>query len=168
MQFNILRKLAKKSTVVSKYFWYEYSPSDFYSDDKLYRGFKKSDLDQISGNLEANSIRFPDFSCNWDKFSKPEDIKLRNNGAPSDGCYSFTVEQSRFKEMATPCHDPLKKEKNYSHTEVRQLKNEEPINFEPPKNRKLEKQIHGWSKSQRLTYRQNLVFHLVREIEPTN
>ncbi|MEE9337301.1 MAG: hypothetical protein V3U87_04410 [Methylococcaceae bacterium] len=168
MQFNILRKLSKISPRLSKFAWHKFSPADFNIFDKLYRGFKKSDLDQDTGNLEVNSIRFPDFSCNWSRFSKPQDVKLRSNGSPSDGCYSFTVEHSRYKEMATPCHDPLKKEKNYSHIELRQLTIEEQVSFEPPKGRKLEKQKQGWSKAQRLEYRQNLVFYLIREIEPTN
>lgn len=166
MQLNLLRKLAETHPVIAKAVWFKFIPIDFSLKDKLYHGFKKSDLDQNTDNLEANSIRFPDFSCNWDRFSKPDTVKFRENGSPSDGCFSFTVEQSRYKEMATACHDPLKKEKNYSHIEVRQLKLDELVTFEPPKKRKLKKQVDGWSPSQRLEYRQNIVFNLVREIEP--
>jgi hypothetical protein len=168
MQLNFLKKLSEIYPSLSKIIWHKFSPSDFKICDKLYRGFKKSDLDQDTGILEVNSIRFPDFSCNWSRFSKPEDVRLRSNGSPSDGCYSFTVEHSRYKKMATPCHDPSKKEKNYSHVELRQLTVEEPVSFEPPKKRKLDKQKDGWSKAQRLEYRQNLAFNLSREIEPTN
>ncbi|MDI6792181.1 MAG: hypothetical protein QME81_04855 [bacterium] len=140
---------------------YKYSPSDFYPNEKLYRSFNQSDLIPDTTEIGVHSIRFPDFSCNWSRFSKPADIRLRENINTTDGCYSFTVETSRFERMATPCHDPL--DSNYAHVEVRQLKADESIEFEPPKNRKL--RSNNWSKSRRLLYRQNIINDLTVEIK---
>jgi hypothetical protein len=95
--------------------------------------------------------------------SEPVDVRKRLNAKPTDGCISFLVKHVRFKEMATPCHDPL--ENNYSHSEVRQLLPEEDVFTEPPKNRKLKKSKDGWSRSQRLEYRQHLVFNKRIEIQ---
>jgi hypothetical protein len=112
--------------------------------------------------LEANAISFPDFSCNWSRFSSPEDILNRENGLPKDGCFSFSVEIAQYKKMATPCHDPLLN--NYSHTEVRQLKGNEDLDFEPPKNRKLKS--NNWCKVKRIEYRQNIINNMKVEFEP--
>lgn len=139
----------------------KFSPSDFSTDDKLYRGFNISDLVPDTDRLEVNSINFPDFSCNWSRFSEPTDIRKRENAEITDGCYSFTVEITRYKEMATPCHDPV--EDNYAHVEVRQLKENESVYFEPPKGRKLKS--NTWSKSKRLEYRQNIINNLIIELE---
>lgn len=144
----------------------KYLPEDFISREKLYHGFRKADLDEKDSRLKANSIRFPDFSCNWSRFSKSEDIRKREHGKPTDGCFSFSVENSRYKKMATPCHDPVFR--MYAHTEIRQLRLDENIFYQPPKKRKLDKLEHGWSRSQRLEYRMNIVNNLVREIEPAD
>lgn len=138
-----------------------YSPSDFLTDDKLYRGFNRSDLVPDTDTLEVNSIGFPDFSCNWNRFSEPTDIRKRENAELTDGCYSFNVEIARYKNMATPCHDPI--EDNYAHVEVRQLKEDESIYFEPPKERKLKS--NNWCKSKRLEYRKNIINNLSIELE---
>jgi len=145
-------------------FPHKYNPSDFNVSDRLYRGFRKSDLDE-SGKILMNSIRFPDFSCNWERFSTPEDVKRRNNGLETDGCYAFTVEVSRYKDMATPCHDPNPPNdpNNYAHVEVRQLGNGESV-FEAPTQGRTKKL---WSNSKRNEYRQNIVYNLERLIEPT-
>ena len=142
-----------------------FRPCDYSEDEKLYRGFRKSDIDDTVSSILVNSISFPDFSCNWSRFSTPTQIKERENGRPTDGCYSFNVEVSRYKKMATPCHDPIIPS-NFSHTEVRQLTDKEDIYFEPPKERKLK--TGNWSKSKRLEYRQNIVNNLFIEIEATN
>lgn len=163
---NPISETIAKNSVIAKVLWYKYQPCDFKPEEKLYHAFKSSDLD-ANNLLEVNAIRFPDFSCNWSRFSKPESVRFRKNGCITDGCFSITTKDSRYKDMATPCHDPLKNEKNYSHIEIRQLKKEEDIYFEPPKNRKLEKENEGWSRSQRLEYRKHLVFKLVREFEPS-
>jgi hypothetical protein len=141
----------------------KYTPEDYLSKDRLFRGFKKADLNEGSDRIELNAISFPDFSCNWSRFSEPKDIRIRENGRPTDGCFSFSVETSRFNDMATPCHDPLPE--NYSHTEIRQLKQDEPITFEPPKKRKLES--NNWGKTKRQLYRQNIINHLKIELEAT-
>jgi len=157
-------KFLNKHPLIAQIIWYNFSPVDFNCDEKLYRAFRKNDLDD-DYEIKVNSISFPDPSFNWSRFSRPVDIRKRENGLKTDGCYSITVEQSRYHNMATPCHDPIRR--NYSHTEVRQFLPNEDIFTEPPKGRKLSKQIEGWSKSQRLMYRENITYHLVREIEPT-
>ena len=134
----------------------------FLDDDKLYHAFDKDDIEEDDFRLD--SIRFPDFSCNWDKFSIPQDIRFRENGKMTDGCYSFTVCTSRYKNYATPVHDPIEDEKhpNYAHTEVRELLEGEDILFEPPKNRKPKSKK---SKSIRLEYRQNLLNNITIELD---
>ncbi len=104
-----------------------------------------SDLNDNLNELEFNVIRFPDFSVNWDRFSESKDILLRENGRVTDGCFSFTVEVAQYKKMATTCYDPLPS--NDSHTEIRQLESDEPVTFEPPRERKLKSK--NWSKAQR-------------------
>jgi hypothetical protein len=136
------------------------STRDFKSSDKLFHGCEKSDINE---NLpepkpKLETIRFPDFSCNWDRFSSKEDIWFRKNGKPTDGCYSFTVETSRFENIATPVHDPLKEDdyENYAHVEVREIYADkgENIYFEPPKGRKIKSKKR---KDLRQKYRQNIV-----------
>ena len=124
-------------------------------EDILYHSFSKDEMDD-NGDIEVNSIRFPDFSCNWAKFSKPEDLKYRENGQPLDGCYAFTIEVAKFCNFALVVHDPIYDLifPNYAHVEVRTLQTTDPVDkpdFEPPKNQKKP------SKSNRLTYRKNLV-----------
>lgn len=157
--------IVKYFPATAYFFWHKYKPSDFELDDRLFHAFKSADLDE-NNQIEVNVIRFPDFSCNWDKFSNAESVRHRTNGSATDGCFSIKVRHARFNNMATACHDPLKDENNYSHVEIRQLSKEENVFFEAPKNRKLEKESQGWSKRQRLEYRQHLVFNLVRELEP--
>jgi hypothetical protein len=135
----------------------------------LYRGFRKIDLPDQWGALRANSFSFPNISCNWNRFSKPLDIRKRAGGLPTDGCYSFTVEQARYDGMVNTCHDPtpINDRKNYAHTELRQLMIGEDFSFEPPKDRpKLEKEKQGWSRSKRLAYRQYISLNLRSEIDP--
>jgi hypothetical protein len=136
--------------------------SKFKENDKLYHAFSREDLSE-DGVIEGNSIRFPDFSCNWGRFSEPVYIRFRKNGNMTDGCYSFTVQTSRYKRIATPVHDAIDDEffPNYSHVEVRELYEGEDILFEPPKNRKKKKS----SKGRRLEYRKNLLNNVEIEIE---
>lgn len=138
-----------------------YTPADYKPKDKLFRGFNESDLISDTGKLEINSISFPDFSCNWSRFSVAEDIRKRENAFPTDGCYTFSVEVSQFQNMATPCHDPVID--NYSHTEIRQLKPDESIDFEPPKYRKLKS--FNWCQTKKTMYRQNIINNIAIEIE---
>ncbi len=132
------------------------SNDEIKDEEKLYHGFNKNDLDD-NDNLSVATIGFPDFSCNWSKFSEPEDIRYRENGSKTDGCYSILVKISRYKSYATPVHDPLAQPlENYSHIEVRELYDGESVYFEPPKNRKKKKS----GKSRRLKYRQNILNNL--------
>ena len=110
------------------------SPENFQPQDKLYHGFVFNDLAD-NNNINLDTIRFPDFSCNWGKFSNPEDVRIRENGKYSDCCYSFTVKTSQFKKIAISVHDPITEYEyeNYSHVEVRELNENEDILFEPPK-----------------------------------
>jgi hypothetical protein len=131
----------------------------FQSTDKLFRSFTKEDIDEILP-IRVDTIRFPDISCNWNRFSNPIDIRYRRNGKMTDGCYSFTVETSRYKKMATPVHDPIFDEdyENFSHIEIRVLKEDEDILFEPPKSRNLS------NRARKLEYRQNIANNLIIEI----
>jgi hypothetical protein len=134
--------------------------SAFRLEDKLYHGFSVEDLDDLD-NIKIETIRFPDFSCNWARFSIAADVRLRENGQPTDGAYAFTVETARYKSLATPVHDPLRRPvENYAHVEVRELQEEESVLEAPPKNRKKKKS----GKSRRLEYRQNLLNQLSVEL----
>lgn len=132
--------------------------------DKLYHGFDKSDLD--SDKIDINKIRFPDFSCNWGKFSIPQDIAYRKNGKKTDGCYSITVTVSRYKEVATPVHDPIAENdyENYAHVEIRLLLEGESIYTEPPKGRRNPKSKS--KKALRMEYRKNIVNNLEIDLAP--
>ncbi len=138
--------------------------NEFNEADKLFHAFDNEDLDELY-NIRIETIRFPDFSCNWSKFSKPEHIRHRRNGNIKDGCYSFTVKTSRYKKLATPVHDPLndKDYPNYAHAEVRELLEGEDIFYEPPKGRKKDSKR---AKSIRREYRQNISNNLNVELEP--
>lgn len=130
------------------------SSDNFASSDRLFRSFKKSDLDE-DNILRLETIKFPDISCNWERFSKPEDIWFRNKGSAKDGCYSITVEDSRFEKIATPVHDPILRcssdeIENYSHTEIRVLQEGKELTYEPEKKRKLN------NKQKKLEYRMHI------------
>lgn len=127
--------------------------SDFRDEESLYRGFSREDLDD-AGLIKLDSIRFPDFSCNWSRFSRPFHIRYRQNGDMNDGCYSFPVRAARYKNLANVVHDPLDDidYPNYAHVEVRRLLDGDTTDFEPPKNRKWK-----GAKSLKLEYRQNIV-----------
>lgn len=136
-------------------------PTAYDPDDRLYRGYSIDDLDDLD-QINANSLRLPDLSCNWDRYSEPEDVRLRRFGQPTDGCYAFSVETARFDRIATPVHDPLNDApyENYAHTEIRELLPGEPLDTEPPKQRKMKK----W-KARRAKWRRHVVQNLMMEIE---
>ena len=128
--------------------------SEFVDSDLLYRSFVKSDLDE-NGYLKLETIRFPDLSCNWARFSKPEDIWYRENGSVKNGCYAFSVKESRYDNIATPVHDPIELSgnsciENYSHTEVRVLKQGQSFLDDIPKDQRLT------NKTKKIEYRQNI------------
>lgn len=125
----------------------------FDQDEFFYHGFTEEDWDEKGNLIKAASIRFPDFSVNRGKYSEPGDVRYRVNGQPSDGCYGFTVKESRHENTATPVHDPL--EDNYAHTEIRLLLENEVAGEDiPPKRRKPPR---GRAKKlKRSVYRKNL------------
>ena len=89
-------------------------------------------------------------------------MRLRPGASHNDGCYSFTVQVARYKQLANPVHDPWKEGlyENYAHVEVRELAEGETFETEPPRRRKLKSKTR---KRLRLEYRRNLV--LCAEIE---
>ena len=105
--------------------------SEFKEEDRLFHGFTVNDMTD-SGGIKTENVRFPDFSCNWSRFSNPEDIRFRKNGLTTDGCYAFSVETSRYNNIATPVHDPMQENgsENYAHVEVRELFEGEEVLFE--------------------------------------
>src|SRR5271157_3678051 len=96
MPFKLLKKKFAKCNTLARLLRYKFTPIDFDPFESLYRGFRKIDLPDQLGELRANSFSFPNISCNWNRFSKPVDIRKRAGGLPTDGCYSFTVEQARY------------------------------------------------------------------------
>ncbi len=133
----------------------------FKPEEKLYRAYRHIDLND-DGSFDLDRLRFPDMSCNWSRFSKPVHVRWRYNGNATDGCYSFTVEASRYKSMATPVHYPetLPLE-NYSHVEVRWVGPGEEFPSEPPRKRKKP----GWTGAQRQEYRHNILSRLYFELD---
>ena len=129
----------------------------------MYRSYKFSDLETDKKSLKLETLRFPDISCNWSAFSKPTDIWYRQNSRLTDGCYSFTVKDSRFCNIATPFHDPLTgqdiEDENYSHVEIRALKEGESFNSKIPKGRTIN------SRKKKVCYRihikNKMKFHLI-------
>jgi hypothetical protein len=115
--------------------------------------------------LDAESLRMPDLSCNWSRFSIPHDVRHRLPGCENDGCYPFTVEVARYKSFATPVHEPLCNvpTENYSHAEVRELYEGESVMSVPPRQRKSRSKQR---KVLRLEWRINIVTRLQRLIEP--
>lgn len=151
----------------------KYTPSEFGPEDLLFRGCCLDDFvdrKAVRENLNANAIRFPNFSCNWGRFSTPESVKTRAGGRETDGCFAFTVAVARFREMATPCHDPYPAgdPENYAHVEVRQLRPNEGVYYEPEKERKkLKSAADGWSHSEKLRYREHVAENIDVLIAPT-
>lgn len=137
--------------------------NSFQKECKLYRGFEPKDISHINGQILTHTIRFPDFSCNWNKFSSPEDVKYRAQNCENDGCYSVNTDTAQFDNRATPVHDPLNEAPwyNYAHVEIRALRDGENAGeIIPPKKRKLQKSI-------KLAYRDNFSFNALIELEPT-
>jgi len=119
-------------------------------------------MSPVDGKILTENIKFPDFSCNWSKYSVPEDIRFRIAGCENDGCYSVTTKVARFDSRATPVHDPIDKKPwyNYSHVEVRALRaGEDAEETIPPKKRKLTNSI-------KLKYREHFSNHSIIELDP--
>jgi hypothetical protein len=142
----------------------KFKPAGFLLDDKLYVAFDTDDTDPVNGDLIIERIRFPDFSCNWSRFSIPSDVRVRPYGQPDDGCYSFTVEVARYKELATTVHDPVCEPtyENYAHVEIREVLPDESVYSEPPRDRKLSSKGR---KKLRLEYRLNILNRRTIELQ---
>lgn len=139
--------------------------SEFDSGSKFYRGFSKNDLDE-DGEIKTETLQAPDLSCNWERFSEPEDVRYRENGSLEDGCFQFGIAEVRFQNMANPVHDPLcsGEVENYSHCELRSLKNGEGFSFEPPKKRN--RSSGKIAKKRRFEWRSNLRIKLTIVLQP--
>ncbi len=121
--------------------------------DLLHREFEQCDFNPQEQTISLSAISFPDFSCNWSKYSEPKDVHYRANGSFDNGCCSFLVNTVRHESKATPVHDPLEgTHENYAHVEVRALLEVEGIDIIPAKGRKLK-----GSKAVKQRYRQYLV-----------
>lgn len=92
--------------------------------DKLYRYFHLDQLDQ-DGTYGIQVFAIPDMSCNWDRFSDPEDVFLLPQSKDTGGCFAVSVEDARFGGKFGVVHDPVcddvSQSDNYAHTEVRML-----------------------------------------------
>lgn len=110
----------------------------FSETDRLFRGFRKAELDPHTGQLDIDSLsaslKLPDLSCNWDRYSHPEDVRFRKPGCEREGCYSFTVAAVRFESYANAIHDPTTVEgtENYAHVEIRPLRELDTFEVEIP------------------------------------
>jgi hypothetical protein len=135
-------------------------------EDHLYRAFSLADLDD-AGNIDVASFESSDLSCNWSRFAIASDIRHRENGRPTDGCYSITVEVARYRRMATPCHDPIQTPEfeNYAHVEIRWLHSGESVLDSPPHGRK--NRSGKAAKADRLAWRTNAVRQLRIELDTT-
>jgi len=133
----------------------------------LYRGYSLSDLDD-NGNIDVASFESRDLSCNWDRFSVPSDIRHRPSGRQTDGCHSLSVDIARYKNLATPCHDPIRESEyeNYAHVEIRWLNAGEAIEFMPPHGRNIGRS--KTAKAQRLEWRTNAVRQVRFELQATD
>lgn len=133
----------------------------------LYRGFSEEDIDELLGSIKTEHIRFPDYSCNWNRYSYPKDIRYRKGGSTREGCYSIQVKDARYENLACPVHDPItdKDYENYAHVDVRMLRPNDPKGFIPPPNRNQPKS--DVFKSSKLKYRTSIVNNLKIEFYPS-
>lgn len=136
----------------------------FAESELLFRGFRFDELD-VDGRIDIETLRMPDLSCNWSRFSAPDDVRRRMAGCENDGCYAIKVSDVRYEKFATPVHDPLcqSQPENYSHAEIRELLDGEAANSIPPKNRKPAGKRR---KMLRLNWRTYLVNQLQRIFDP--
>jgi hypothetical protein len=142
------------------------SPSDFQPTDRLFRGCSLADLDD-HGDLDVASFESRDLSCNWDRFSIASDIRHRPGGRATDGCYSLSVDTARFRNLATPCHDPIAtpEYENYAHVELRWLNSGESIDV-ALSNKGRAPSKSKTAKALRLEWRTSAVRNLKFEILP--
>ena len=107
---------------------------NFDSEEKLFHRF--TSMQKAEYVFYPASIRFPDFSVNREKYSEPKDVLLHEYPKYLDwGIASFKVDDIPKSEITgegtdnetvykfKPVHVP--EDENYSHSEVRTLKNGE-------------------------------------------
>jgi hypothetical protein len=129
--------------------------------DTLYLGYRLANIDAKDGQVTTATLRLPDLSCNWGRFSLPEDVKVRERGLPTDGCMSISVEDVRYQDYATTVHDPIcgSPIENYSHCELRTVQEGSDTSVEPPQNGSKR------AKKDRLAWRRHVRNRLKIEIE---
>ena len=84
-------------------------PQDFAIDDRLYVAFDRDDIDPDTSQLIPERIRFPDFSCNWSRFSEPADVRLRPNGHPTMAAIHLPSRLLDTRNWRLRCMTPLLK-----------------------------------------------------------
>lgn len=133
---------------------------------RFYRGYCLDDLEE-DGSVKLETIQAPDLSCNSADWSTPHDVKFRLNGLTTDGCYSFSLVDVRFDNLANAVHAPLCDEEpeNYSHVELRSLFDGEAVTFEPDAKRDRPKS--KGAKKRRIAWRENLRLKLQIEVDAT-
>lgn len=52
----------------------------FTENDHLYRGYTFEEYDFLEDAIKTETVKFPDFSCNWNRYSEPVDVRYRLNG----------------------------------------------------------------------------------------
>ncbi len=136
--------------------------SQFEGEQRLYFAFDRTFVDD-EGRIKTEALRLPDFSCNWERFSIPEDVRYRKNGRLSDGCAAIRVDEVWYQDFATAVHDPICDEdpENYSHVEVRVVPPGSQISDEPPRNSR-----YKGSKSRRTEWRRHIRNRLTIELHP--
>ncbi len=125
----------------------------------FYRGFSADDRDE-DGLIKVETIQAPDLSCNFADLSQPADVRIRENGLQTDGCYRFSLATVRYECLANAVHAPLcgGEAENYSHCELRSLFTGESAEFEPiakrerPKSKSHKRKRLGW----RINLRNNI------------
>lgn len=137
------------------------SCSTFRDHERLYRGFRIKDLD-AQERLDIELFESSDISVNWSRFSTPLDVRYRVGGRISDGSFSFTVADANSDKVAIACHDPLAG--NYSHTEIRWLKEGEDV--EPPHGRK--NSSSKTAKAIRMKWRVKIIESATIEVRASN
>lgn len=99
--------------------------------------FEGEDKNKPFSKLKTDRIKLNGLSCNWDKYSEPEDLVYRKNGSPLDGCFAIPVSiiieeqqytNGKFGPIAKPVHCPDDDEltPNFAHAEIRAIKETDP------------------------------------------
>jgi hypothetical protein len=136
----------------------------FSPEEELYFSFDAAMRDD-EGLVRSEALRLPDFSCNWSRFSLPDDVRFRANGRLTDGCASITIADAEHEQIMKTVHDPICSEtpENYSHIEIRQRPPTLELNQEPPRGYKPKSK---GEKAKRSAWRRHIRNRLRVVIEP--